>query len=76
MGAVKEYLMEQAQQDADDQATCEDCGAEMDFIVADGDHYYCCLECQDREREHQEATDPPLDAGELAEEIYTKLKRK
>lgn len=74
MGAVREYLMEQAQQDADDQETCEDCGAEMDFILGDGDHYYFCPACQDREQE--EAMDTLRDKGELAEEIHEKLKRK
>ena len=74
MGAVREYLMEQAQQDADDQETCEDCGAEMDFILGDGDHYYFCPACQDCEQE--EAIDTIMDKGELAEEIHEKLKRK
>ena len=78
MGAVREYLMEQAQQDADDQETCDDCCAEMDFILGDGDHYYFCPACQDREQEEAMDTlmDTLMDKGELAEEIHEKLKRK
>ena len=74
MGAMKDYLMEQAQQDADDQETCEDCGAEMDFILGDREHIYYCPECLEAEHDHW--MDTLMEKGELTAELHAKLKRK